>query len=97
MISGEGDLGAGPGAGHPNADPDSPGFKFMFENVKGQNQRSYIIESDSGPGGTTPTRAARCATRRRAPRRCSRGARARRRNRNDEGGASHGAPLSVPR
>jgi hypothetical protein len=25
----------------------------MFENLKGQNQRNYIIESDSGPGPTT--------------------------------------------
>jgi len=50
VISGEGDLGAGPVAGHPNADPDEPGFKYMFENLKGQNQRNYIIESDSGPG-----------------------------------------------
>ena len=52
IISGEGDLGAGPVAGHPNADPDEPGFKYMFETLKGQNQRYYIIESDSGPGGT---------------------------------------------
>jgi hypothetical protein len=50
VVSGEGDLGAGPVAGHPNADPDEPGFKYMFENLKGQNQRNYIIESDSGPG-----------------------------------------------
>lgn len=50
IVSGEGDLGAGPGAGHPNADPDEPGFKYLFENLKGQNQRNYIIESDSGPG-----------------------------------------------
>jgi hypothetical protein len=53
VISGEGDLGAGPGPGHPNADPDEPGFKYMFENLKGQNQRNYIVESDSGPGPTT--------------------------------------------
>jgi len=53
VISGEGDLGAGPGPGHPNADADEPGFKYMFENLKGQNQRNYIIESDSGPGPTT--------------------------------------------
>ena len=53
IISGEGDLGAGPGPSHPNADPDEPGFKFMFENLKGQHQRHYIIESDSGPGPTT--------------------------------------------
>jgi hypothetical protein len=53
VVSGEGDLGAGPGPGHPNADPDEPGFKYMFENLKGQNQRNYIIESDSGPGPTT--------------------------------------------
>jgi hypothetical protein len=52
IVSGEGDLGAGPVAGHPNADPDEPGFKYMFEALKGQNQRYYIIESDSGPGGT---------------------------------------------
>jgi hypothetical protein len=52
VISGEGDLGAGPGPDHPNADPDEPGFKYMFENLKGQNQRYYIIESDSGPGGS---------------------------------------------
>ena len=52
VISGEGDLGAGPGPSHPNADPDAPGFKYMFENLKGQNQRYYIIESDSGPGGS---------------------------------------------
>ena len=52
VISGEGDLGAGPVAGHPNADPDEPGFKFLFENLKGQNQRNYIVESDSGPGGS---------------------------------------------
>ena len=73
VISGEGDLGAGPVAGHPNADPDEPGFKFLFENVKGQNQRNYIIESDSGPGGSAD-RAAPCATPRPAPRRCCRGA-----------------------
>jgi len=53
IISGEGDLGAGPGPSHPNADPDEPGFKYMFENLKGQNQRYYIIESDSGPGPST--------------------------------------------
>ena len=53
IISGEGDLGAGPSPGHPNADPDEPGFKYIFENLKGQNQRNYIIESDSGPGPTT--------------------------------------------
>jgi hypothetical protein len=53
VVSGEGDLGAGPGPGHPNADPDEPGFKYLFENLKGQNQRTYIIESDSGPGPTT--------------------------------------------
>jgi hypothetical protein len=53
IVSGEGDLGAGPGAGHPNADPDEPGFKYLFENLKGQNQRNYIIESDSGPGPAT--------------------------------------------
>jgi hypothetical protein len=52
VVSGEGDLGAGPVAGHPNADPDEPGFKFMFEALKGQNQRYYIVESDSGPGGS---------------------------------------------
>lgn len=52
IISGEGDLGAGPGPGHPNADPDAPGFKYMFENLKGDRKREYIIESDSGPGGT---------------------------------------------
>src|SRR3954469_3619952 len=53
IISGEGDLGAGPVAGHPNADPDEPGFQYMFEHLKGPNQRNYIIESDSGPGPTT--------------------------------------------
>jgi hypothetical protein len=53
VVSGEGDLGAGPGPAHPNADPDEPGFKFMFENLKGQHQRNYIIESDSGPGPTS--------------------------------------------
>jgi hypothetical protein len=52
VISGEGDLGAGPGPAHPNADPDCPGFKFMFENLGG-HQRLYLIESDSGPGPTT--------------------------------------------
>ncbi len=52
VVSGEGDLGAGPVPGHPNADPDCPGFKFMFENLGG-HQRLYIIESDSGPGPTT--------------------------------------------
>jgi hypothetical protein len=25
----------------------------MFENLKGQNQRLYVIESDSGPGPTS--------------------------------------------
>ena len=57
VVSGEGDLGAGPVAGHPNADPDEPGFKVMFETLKGANQRYYIIESDSGPGPTTGTAA----------------------------------------
>ena len=52
IVSGEGDLGAGPGPQHPNADPDCPGFKFMFENIGG-HQRLYIIESDSGPGPAT--------------------------------------------
>ena len=52
IVSGEGDLGAGPGISHPNADPDCPGFKYMFENLGGQ-QRMYLIESDSGPGPTT--------------------------------------------
>jgi hypothetical protein len=49
IVSGEGDLGAGPGPSHPNADPDCPGFKYMFENIGG-HQRLYLIESDSGPG-----------------------------------------------
>ncbi|WP_157592085.1 twin-arginine translocation signal domain-containing protein [Solirubrobacter soli] len=52
IISGEGDLGAGPGQAHPNADPDCPGFKTMFEDLGG-HQRLYIIESDSGPGPAT--------------------------------------------
>src|SRR3954453_13788719 len=52
IVSGEGDLGAGPGPSHPNADPDCPGFKSMFENLGG-HQRLYIIESDSGPGPAT--------------------------------------------
>jgi Xylose isomerase-like TIM barrel len=52
IVSGEGDLGAGPGPTHPNADPDCPGFKYMFENLGGY-QREYLIESDSGPGPTT--------------------------------------------
>ncbi|HET8756551.1 MAG TPA: TIM barrel protein [Solirubrobacteraceae bacterium] len=52
IVSGEGDLGAGPGPNHPNADPDCPGFKYMFENVGG-HQRLYLIESDSGPGPAT--------------------------------------------
>jgi hypothetical protein len=52
IISGEGDLGAGPGTSHPNADPDCPGFEYMFENLGG-HQRLYIIESDSGPGPAT--------------------------------------------
>jgi hypothetical protein len=52
IVSGEGDLGAGPGPSHPNADPDCPGFKYMFENLGG-HQRLYLIESDSGPGPTT--------------------------------------------
>ena len=43
IVSGEGDLGAGPGPAHPNADPDCPGFKYMFENLGGQ-QRRYLIE-----------------------------------------------------
>jgi len=51
VVSGEGDLGAGPGPAHPNADPDCPGFKALFENLGGA-QRLYIIESDSGPGPT---------------------------------------------
>jgi hypothetical protein len=52
IVSGEGDLGAGPGPSHPNADPDCPGFEYMFENLGG-HQRLYIIESDSGPGPAT--------------------------------------------
>jgi hypothetical protein len=52
IVSGEGDLGAGPGPSHPNADPDCPGFTFMFENLGGP-ERLYLIESDSGPGPTT--------------------------------------------
>jgi hypothetical protein len=52
IVSGEGDLGAGPGPSHPNADPDCPGFQFMFENIGG-HQRLYLIESDSGPGPAT--------------------------------------------
>jgi hypothetical protein len=52
IVAGEGDLGAGPGPAHPNADPDCPGFKFMFENLGGA-QRLYLIESDSGPGPAT--------------------------------------------
>jgi len=52
IVSGEGDLGAGPGPAHPNADPDCPGFEYMFENVGG-HQRLYLIESDSGPGPAT--------------------------------------------
>jgi hypothetical protein len=56
IVSGEGDLGAGPGPQHPNADPDCPGFQYMFENVGG-HQRLYIIESDSGPGPATGAQA----------------------------------------
>jgi hypothetical protein len=56
IVSGEGDLGAGPGPSHPNADPDCPGFKYMFENIGG-HQRLYIIESDSGPGPTSGAQA----------------------------------------
>jgi sugar phosphate isomerase/epimerase len=52
IVAGEGDLGAGPGPSHPNADPDCPGFKYMFENLGG-HQRLYLIESDSGPGPAT--------------------------------------------
>jgi hypothetical protein len=52
IVSGEGDLGAGPGPEHPNADPDCPGFEYMFENLGG-HQRLYLIESDSGPGPVT--------------------------------------------
>jgi sugar phosphate isomerase/epimerase len=52
IVSGEGDLGAGPGPNHPNADPDCPGFQYMFENIGG-HQRLYLIESDSGPGPVT--------------------------------------------
>jgi xylose isomerase-like TIM barrel protein len=52
IVAGEGDLGAGPGPNHPNADPDCPGFKYMFENIGG-HQRLYLIESDSGPGPAT--------------------------------------------
>ena len=52
VVSGEGDLGAGPGPAHPNADPDCPGFAFMFGNLGGP-QRRYLIESDSGPGSAT--------------------------------------------
>jgi sugar phosphate isomerase/epimerase len=52
IVSGEGDLGAGPGPNHPNADPDCPGFKTLFEEIGGQ-QRLYLIESDSGPGPAT--------------------------------------------
>ncbi len=74
VISGEGDLGAGPVAGHPNADPDEPGFKFLFENVKGQNQRNYIIESDSGPGGSADQGRSLRHAKAPAPRRCCRGA-----------------------
>jgi hypothetical protein len=51
IVSGEGDLGAGPGAAHPNADPDCPGFRYMFSNLGAQ--RLYLIESDSGPGPAT--------------------------------------------
>jgi hypothetical protein len=56
IVSGEGDLGAGPGPDHPNADPDCPGFEYMFENIGGQ-QRLYLIESDSGPGPATGSNA----------------------------------------
>ena len=56
IVSGEGDLGAGPGPDHPNADPDCPGFKYMFENLGG-HQRLYLIESDSGPGPATGSNA----------------------------------------
>jgi sugar phosphate isomerase/epimerase len=52
IVAGEGDLGAGPGPSHPNADPDCPGLKYMFENLGG-HQRLYLIESDSGPGPAT--------------------------------------------
>ncbi len=52
IVSGEGDLGAGPGPDHPNADPDCPGFEHMFENLGG-HQRLYLIESDNGPGPAT--------------------------------------------
>ena len=50
IVSGEGDLGKGSPAGF---DPDNRGFKFAIENIKGRYQnRSHVIESDSGPGPT---------------------------------------------
>jgi hypothetical protein len=71
VVSGEGDLGAGPGPGHPNADPDCPGFKFMFESG------STSSRATAGPAqraARTPIPAGHSATRRRARPPCWRGA-----------------------
>jgi hypothetical protein len=61
LVSGEGDLGKPYGPTGTQFDPDSRGFKYLIENLKGRYQntaaddsgRKVIIESDSGPGPTT--------------------------------------------
>jgi hypothetical protein len=61
IVSGEGDLGRPYGPTGTQNDPDSRGFKYLIENLKGRYQnttiddsgRKVIIESDSGPGPTT--------------------------------------------
>ena len=74
IVSGEGDLGAGPGPDHPNADPDCPGFKYMFENLGGpaaplpDRERQRTRTGDRRERRPRPLAAPREGA---APRRCS--------------------------
>ena len=74
VISGEGDLSAGPVAGHPNADPDEPGFKVPLREREGSEPAQLHHRERQRPGGSAdPGRSLRHA-KAPAPRRCCRGA-----------------------
>ncbi len=62
VVSGEGDLGAGPGPDIPNADPDCPGFKYMFENLGGHQRPLHHRERQRPRPSERPERRSRQVT-----------------------------------
>ena len=76
-ISGEGDLGAGPVAGHPNADPDEPGLQVHVREPEGPEPAQLHHRERQRPRpGDRPSRPGPLAAPRQgvAPRRCCPGA-----------------------